>query len=108
MSPRPSGDVTITVKIPETSHRLLSVLCDGLAFTCVEDVVLQLIDHAQQGVYRPGSWERQWLTQVFCDDWVSRLKPGDPYGRPNCEGIFQQPKAREELERNRSLKEEAQ
>jgi len=24
----------------------------------VEDVVVDLIDHAQEGVYRPGGWER--------------------------------------------------
>ena len=85
-------DHSITVKISEVEYRLLSVLCDGVAFTCVEDIVLKLIDHAQQGVYRPGAWERMWLTQAFGDDWVEKLKPGDPYGRSACDRIFQKPK----------------
>jgi hypothetical protein len=55
-------------------------------------VIGQLIDHARQGVYRPGAWERDWLRQAFGDDWTEYLEPGDPYGRANCENIFQRPK----------------
>lgn len=80
--------VPVTVEISETVHRLLAVLD---ANGSVENVLLTLIDHAQQGVYRPGAWERVWLIQVFCEDWETRLVPGDPYGRPDCEGIFQKP-----------------
>ena len=83
---------SITVKISDIDYRLLSVLCDGGAFTSVEEIVLNLIDHAQQGVYRPGAWERMWLCQAFGDDWLDKLKPGDPYGRPDCDSIFQEPK----------------
>ena len=82
---------SITVKISEVEHRLLSVLCDGVAFTCVEDIVLELIDHAQQGVYRPGAWERDWLCRAFGDDWTRHMQPGDPYGRPDSP-MFQRPK----------------
>jgi len=77
----------ITVEVSETVYELLSVLGDP------EDVLETLIDHAQQGVYRPGSWERAWLTQVFPEDqWFGELEPGDPYGREGCESMFQRPR----------------
>jgi hypothetical protein len=57
----------------------------------VSVVIDQLIDHAMQGVYRPGAWERDWLRQAFGDDFVSRLEPGDPFGRPGREHVFQKP-----------------
>ncbi len=57
----------------------------------VKEVINRLIDHAQQGVYRPGAWEREWLCQAFGYDWQKKLESGDPYGRPNCESIFQRP-----------------
>ena len=83
---------TITLQISETHYRLLSVLVGEIGANSVEDVILMLIDHAQQGVYRPGAWERQWLIQCFGDGWVNKLKPGDPYGRAGGESIFQQPR----------------
>ena len=46
-------------------------------------VLLQLADHAQQGVYQNGSWERQWVVQAFGDGWLERTEPGDPYDRTN-------------------------
>jgi hypothetical protein len=83
----------ITVAIDDAVHQLLEVLTHGASVAdSVEGVVEQLIDHAQQGVYRPGAWERDWLCQVFGDDWAEYLEPGDPYGRKNCESIFQRPK----------------
>ncbi len=84
---------TITVEVDATVYGLLQVLTKGQhAPKTVEDVVLQLIDHAQQGVYRPGAWERNWLISAFADDWIEHLEPGDPYGSPNCDHIFQRPK----------------
>ncbi|MGH9902068.1 MAG: hypothetical protein ACRD68_09685 [Pyrinomonadaceae bacterium] len=46
------------------------------------EVLARLADHAQQGVYRPGSWERPWLEQVFfANEWQQKLEqdPEAPY-----------------------------
>lgn len=69
----------ITLSISERDYELLEVLTRDPHSYCktVEDVISELIDHAQQGVYRPGSWERPWLTQAFGDDWVEYMEP-DP------------------------------
>ena len=67
---------TITLELSETICAFLEVLGEP------KHVIMELIDHAQQGVYRPGAWERDWLCQAFGDDWLERLEPGDPYGRP--------------------------
>jgi hypothetical protein len=84
---------TIAVELNDTVYALLEALTKGAyAPASVDDVVLKLVDHAQQGVYRPGAWERDWLCQAFGDDWTEYLEPGDPYGRENCEHIFQRPK----------------
>jgi hypothetical protein len=84
----------ITIAIDENDYKLLEVLTRGEYSSCesVEDVIEKLIDHAQQGVYRPGAWERGWLVQAFGDEWENHLEPGDPHGRPGCEHIFQKPK----------------
>lgn len=85
----------ISIDIDETVYALLEVLTTGeFVPGSVEDVVVKLIDHAQQGVYRPGAWERDWLIQAFGDDWTEYLEPGDPYGRANCEHIFRRPRRR--------------
>ncbi len=72
--------IIVTITISETVHGLLAVLDER---GDVDEVIQRLVDHAQQGVYRPGSWERGWLEQVFGADWQARLEPGDPYGRPD-------------------------
>lgn len=83
----------ITVEVGDVEYKLLEVLTKGdYASESVEGVVLRLIDHAQQGVYRPGAWERNWLMQAFGDDWTEHLESGDPYGRKGCDGIFQRPR----------------
>jgi hypothetical protein len=85
----------ITVEVSDVEYKLLEVLTKGqygAAESGVEGVVRELIDHAQQGVYRPGAWERQWLMQAFGDDWTAHLEPGDPYGREGGEAIFQRPR----------------
>lgn len=85
----------ITIEVDDTVYSLLDVLgytgaLDG-SRRSVDDVVMQLVDHAQQGVYRPGAWERGWLEQAFGSDWQTQLEPGDPYGRPNSP-MFQRPR----------------
>jgi hypothetical protein len=84
----------ITVEVDDTVYGLLEVLTKPTdAPASVEDVVRQLIDHAQQGVYRPGAWEREWLIQAFGYQWQSFLQPGDPYGRDDLvsKALFQRP-----------------
>jgi len=84
----------ITVEVSDVVYDLLKVLTKGKCSGCssVEDVVAKLIDHAQQGVYRPGAWEREWLMQAFGDDWTESLERGDPYGRPGENLMFNRPK----------------
>jgi hypothetical protein len=83
----------ITIQLSAVDYSLLQVLtCGEYAPQSVEEVVDKLLDHVRQGVYRPGAWERGWLCQAFGDDWTEYLEPGDPYGRANCESIFQRPK----------------
>ena len=68
----------ITIEVSDTVYSLLEVLLeDGN----VEQVVTLLVDHAQQGVYRPGAWEREWIVSAFGPDFMERLERGDPYGR---------------------------
>ena len=84
---------TITLEIGDTLYALLEVLTRGESAPqrTVEGVIYELIDHAQQGVYRPGAWERDWLCRVFGDDWTRHMEPGDPYGRPDSP-MFERPK----------------
>jgi hypothetical protein len=77
----------ITIEVSDTVYELLQVLDPERS---VEVVVLTLTDHAQQGVYRPGSWERDWLIPAFGSDWIEKLEPGDPYGRSDGT-MFQRP-----------------
>jgi hypothetical protein len=71
------GTRTISIKVSREVYALLEVLDEP------KNVIMELIDHAQQGVYRPGAWERNWVCQAFGDDWIERLvETGDPYGRP--------------------------
>jgi len=90
----------ITIELDEIRYSLLQVLtCGPYAPQSVEEVIGRLADHAQQGVYRPGAWERDWLRQAFGDNWTEYLEPGDPYGRANCENIFERPKKRKSSRR---------
>jgi len=84
----------ISLELSETIYALLEVLGEPT------EVIMQLIDHAQQGVYRPLAWERDWLCRAFGDDWTERLEPGDPYGRPDSPP-FQKPKGFKPTPRNK-------
>lgn len=81
--------VAVTLTVSPVVAELLAVLDDGDVNDPIEvqvrRVLRRLADHAQQGVYRPGAWERNWLAQVFGDEFLARLCPGDPYHRyPDC------------------------
>lgn len=72
----------VTVEMRSRAFDLLRVLGDPA------EVLARLADHAQQGVYRPGSWERGWIMQAFGDEFTAKLErdPDAPY--------FQRPKVR--------------
>ena len=74
----------ISLELSETIYALLEVLGEPT------EVIMQLIDHAQKGVYRSLAWERNWLCQAFGYDWRERLETGDPYGSDSP--MFQKPK----------------
>lgn len=59
--------MNITITIDDDTAKCLSYLNDDHD---VEQTIMRLIDHAHQGIYRPGSWERGWLEQVFFDEVV--------------------------------------
>jgi hypothetical protein len=58
----------ITVELPAEWIALLRVLGDPA------DVLAELADHAQQGVCRPGSWERGWVRQAFGGRFTDKLE----------------------------------
>lgn len=85
--------LSVTITISRTVAELLGVLDDAGGGDTqplemrVHRVLLQLADHAQQGVYRNGAWERQWVCQAFGDHHLmERTEPGDPYGRDDEHG----------------------
>jgi len=83
-------DKTIRIKVSEAVYDLLKVLAGETQD--VEDVVGILVDHAQQGVYRPHAWQRHWLTRAFpTKHWSHKLEPGDPYGRRGDGSMFRRP-----------------
>jgi hypothetical protein len=69
--------VRVTLDVSEEVARRLAVLVGSTEETLehrVADVLMELADHAQQGVYRPGSWERPWLVQAFGDYFLERVE----------------------------------
>jgi hypothetical protein len=87
---RTDPDVTIAVTVPPWVAERLSALIDpGQGLADLPAVVGRLLDHVQQGVYRRGAWEREWLCQAFGDRWLERMEPdpGSPYhDRPRRPG----------------------
>jgi hypothetical protein len=70
------SDVKVIVTLPAEVVRRLAVLSDTKSGPAAAAAVLAtLADHAQQGVYRPGAWERDWVIQVFGDEWLDRVEP---------------------------------
>lgn len=85
----------ITIRISGETAARLAVLADPAGFgpVTVEGVIAELIDHAQQGVYRPGAWERGWLCQAFGEDWLARVEPDDrPERMSGGDVIFDRPR----------------
>lgn len=74
MPDKPGPDVVISLTLRADVADLLSALIDpDYGVTSLEGVIGTLVDHAWQGVLRPASWERDWLTPAFGSDWPNRL-----------------------------------
>lgn len=86
-----AGEVAVPVTLSRRTADLLAVLIDpGWGLDSLGDVLGKLADHAQQGVYRSGAWEREWLCSAFGYEWTARMEP-DPAGRAPS---HQRPRAR--------------
>jgi hypothetical protein len=84
--------VTVTLELSERVAGLLTVLTRGeYAPEDLQGVVMTLIDHAQQGVYRPGAWERSWLEQVFGYEWQAALEPDTERTAADGRVVFDRP-----------------
>ncbi len=82
--------VPITVQIPEEWVQNLKALLDpDHGLDDVAAVLAELADHAQQGVYRPGAWEREWLCRALGWDWLEGMEPD-----PEHPDIFERPRRR--------------
>jgi hypothetical protein len=81
--------VRIAIEVSTVTAQLLAVLSNN---NKPEETLEALADHAQQGVYRPGAWEREWIAQVFpVEWWEAKTEPGDPHGREGLESVFVKP-----------------
>jgi len=82
----------ITITVTDEVAARLAVLAAPAG--TVADVLALLADHAQQGVYRFGSWEHRWVCQVFGDEWLERMEPDDRPEMLSADGriIFQRPR----------------
>lgn len=70
----------ITVKLSERLfHNLEALTGSQFGPDTVAEVIGQLLDHADQGIYRSGAWERQWLCQAFGYDWLERMETDPRY-----------------------------
>lgn len=87
--------IQVTVTLPERTARLLAVLGGdqpGSLVAAVAPVLAQLADHAQQGVYRPMAWERDWVIQAFGDGWLDRLEPDTGDTAADGRVVFDRPR----------------
>lgn len=92
MEPEPETAVSVTLELSQRVARLLTVLTTGdYAPDDLHGVIMKLVDHAQQGVYRPGAWERGWLEQAFGDEWEDGLEPDTDDLSADGRVIFQRP-----------------
>ncbi|HMG65576.1 MAG TPA: hypothetical protein VK599_21740 [Streptosporangiaceae bacterium] len=92
MAPETEPTVSVTLELSQRVADLLTVLTTGeYAPDDLEGVLMELVDHAQQGVYRPGAWERGWLRQAFGEDWESALEPDTDDVAGDGRVIFQRP-----------------
>ena len=81
----------ITIWVSDEVARRLAVL--HAPSPNLVGIVAELVDHAQQGVYRPGAWQREWVCQAFGCDWLARLVPDTRPEMLSADGrvIFERP-----------------
>lgn len=92
MVPEPETTVSVTLELSQRVARLLTVLTTGdYAPDDLHGVIMKLVDHAQQGIYRPGAWERGWLERAFGDEWENALEPDTDDLSADGRVIFQRP-----------------
>ena len=88
----PEPTVSVTLELSQRVADLLTCLTRGqFAPQDLRGVLMELIDHAQQGVYRPGAWERPWLEQAFGYDWQAGLEPDTDDTSMDGRVIFERP-----------------
>ena len=62
----PDDTTTVTVELAAVQLAALQTIAERLDWLDgPADVLATLADHAEQGLRRPGSWERPWLTSAF-------------------------------------------
>lgn len=65
----------VTVDLTERQYRNLEVLTTGpYGPDDVAGVIGQMVDHVDQGIYRSGAWEREWLCSAFGYDWLEHME----------------------------------
>ena len=70
--------VTVTLSLSrQTMDRLAAFTGTQFGPETAVGVIYELVDHAQQAVYRNGAWQRDWAIQVFGEEWLENLEP-DP------------------------------
>lgn len=77
-------DITVSLTLSAQQYERLSALVPADRYGQkppgsdlnygVEGVIMELIDHAQQAVYRPDAWERGWVCQAMGYDWLENLE----------------------------------
>lgn len=71
-------NVTLGITIsPEVAAKLRVLVGNDTGIPDLAGLVLRILDHVQQAVYRPGAWERQWLIQALGESWLERVE-SDP------------------------------
>ena len=62
----PDNPTTVTVELDAAQLEALQAIAERVEWLDgPADVLATLADHVEQGLRRPGSWERPWLTSVF-------------------------------------------
>jgi len=56
----------LELDIPDDAFRRLTALAEVLGIG-VDNIVELLLERADEGIQRPGSWEQDWLGQVVGD-----------------------------------------
>lgn len=63
---------TLDISLPDEMWARVDRFARSADYATVSDLVAELLDHVQQGVYRSGAWEREWLIQCFGEEAVQR------------------------------------